>query len=294
VLDAGCGTGEHTLMAAGLGLDATGVDLAARALRAAGQKARDRGLTARFLRQDALRRHDLRESFGTVLDCGLFHIFGGDRAATLPAAIGAAAGRPLFPAVLQRRPAPGLGTGAPGEHGRDHRRVRGGVADRLGRAGHDRHHRRSRRHPGLAGRPHQDLARAPGAGQTRRRPTMLAAEALVQTEHPARYLAQLCKHASKMGGHLRHRPRGRYGGGPPEIRHAQWSETDGIVTLNWGRWTMQATPGTLRLRAEAGSEEYLRRIQDLLTARLEKIGRRDRLTVTWQPGETPAAPGEAG
>ena len=26
VLDAGCGTGEHTLMAAGLGLDATGAD----------------------------------------------------------------------------------------------------------------------------------------------------------------------------------------------------------------------------------------------------------------------------
>ncbi len=28
VLDAGCGTGEHTLMAASLGLDATGIDLA--------------------------------------------------------------------------------------------------------------------------------------------------------------------------------------------------------------------------------------------------------------------------
>jgi len=62
----------------GLGLDATGVDLAASALRAADQKARDRGLTARFLRHDALRLADLGESFDTVLDCGLFHIFGGD------------------------------------------------------------------------------------------------------------------------------------------------------------------------------------------------------------------------
>ncbi len=121
---------------------------------------------------------------------------------------------------------------------------------------------------------------------------MLTAEALVQTEHPTRYLAQLCKHASKMGGQLRHRPRG-HGGGPPEIRYAECSATSGIVTLNSGRWTMQATPGTLRLRAEAGSEEHLRQIQDLLTGRLEKIGRRDRLTVTWQAGETPAAPGEA-
>jgi len=82
VLDVGCGTGEHALMAAGLGLDATGVDLAVSALRAAEQKARDRGLTTRFLRQDALRLADLGESFDTVLDCGLFHIFGGgDRAA---------------------------------------------------------------------------------------------------------------------------------------------------------------------------------------------------------------------
>jgi len=123
---------------------------------------------------------------------------------------------------------------------------------------------------------------------------MLTAEALVQTEHPARYLVQLCKHASKMGTTGRHRPRSHYSGGPPEIRRAECSGTDGVVILSWGQWTMQATPGTLRLRAEADSEEHLRRIQDLLTARLEKIGRRDHLTVTWQPAEAPAAPGEAG
>ncbi|MFF5757451.1 class I SAM-dependent methyltransferase [Streptomyces longwoodensis] len=82
VLDAGCGTGEHVLMCASLGLDATGVDLATRALRAAEEKARERGRTARFLQWDALKLADLRESFDTVLDCGLFHIFDGvDRAA---------------------------------------------------------------------------------------------------------------------------------------------------------------------------------------------------------------------
>src|SRR5947209_9475510 len=82
VLDAGCGTGEHTLMAAGLGLDATGIDLAATALRTAERKARQRGLTARFLRWDALRLAELGQAFGTVLDCGLFHLFDGhDRAA---------------------------------------------------------------------------------------------------------------------------------------------------------------------------------------------------------------------
>lgn len=37
VLDVGCGTGEHTLMAAARGLDATGIDLADGALQAAGR-----------------------------------------------------------------------------------------------------------------------------------------------------------------------------------------------------------------------------------------------------------------
>src|SRR5579859_972890 len=76
VLDVGCGTGEHALMAASLGLDASGVDLASNALRAAEDKALERGLTVRFLRHDARKLADLDQTFETVLDCGLFHIFG--------------------------------------------------------------------------------------------------------------------------------------------------------------------------------------------------------------------------
>jgi cyclopropane fatty-acyl-phospholipid synthase-like methyltransferase len=74
-LEVGCGTGEHTLMAASLGLEVTGIDLATNALHTAQGKARDRGLTARFLRQDARQLAEFGESFDTVLDCGLFHIF---------------------------------------------------------------------------------------------------------------------------------------------------------------------------------------------------------------------------
>lgn len=123
---------------------------------------------------------------------------------------------------------------------------------------------------------------------------MLAAEATVETEHPSRYLVQLCKHASKIGEHLRHRPRSHSDGvAPPEIRRTEWSDADGIIILSWGQWTMHATPGTLTLRAEADSEENLWRIQNLAAARLEKFGRRDHLTVNWHRTETPATePGE--
>src|SRR2546421_2189920 len=78
VLDVGCGTGEHALMAAELGLDATGVDMATAAIEAAKRKARDRGLSARFLVWDAFELAVLDEQFDTVLDSGLFHVFQND------------------------------------------------------------------------------------------------------------------------------------------------------------------------------------------------------------------------
>jgi cyclopropane fatty-acyl-phospholipid synthase-like methyltransferase len=75
VLDVGCGTGEHALMAARLGLAATGIDAAPAAIAIAQRKARDRGLQARFLVGSALDLSALGEQFDTVIDCGLFHVF---------------------------------------------------------------------------------------------------------------------------------------------------------------------------------------------------------------------------
>jgi len=114
---------------------------------------------------------------------------------------------------------------------------------------------------------------------------MPAAQADITTEHAARYLARLCGHAGKMGtvGRLGHRPPSRAGGDvPPEVRRVECSATEGTVSLNWGQWTMRASPGLLAVRAQAADEESLQRIQDLLTARLQRFGRRERLTVTWR------------
>lgn len=74
VLDVGCGTGEHALMAASLGYEAVGVDMSMRAIDLAKTKATERGVEVRFVVADALRLVDLGEQFDTVLDCGLFHV----------------------------------------------------------------------------------------------------------------------------------------------------------------------------------------------------------------------------
>lgn len=78
VLDAGCGTGEHALLAASLGLAATGVDIVPAAIELARSKAAQRHLDVRFEIGDVLDLTRLSESYETVIDSGMFH--------TLPAA----------------------------------------------------------------------------------------------------------------------------------------------------------------------------------------------------------------
>jgi SAM-dependent methyltransferase len=75
VLDVGCGTGEHVLLAAEVGCEAMGMDIAPSAIRLAEAKAAERRLPARFIVGDARELRSLGEQFDIVLDCGLFHVF---------------------------------------------------------------------------------------------------------------------------------------------------------------------------------------------------------------------------
>jgi SAM-dependent methyltransferase len=102
VLDAGCGTGEQTLLAASHGADALGVDVSPLALEIARGKAAARGIPAaaggqvgpaaaggqvgpaaaggqvgraRFEVADALELGELGLGFDTIIDSGLFHVF---------------------------------------------------------------------------------------------------------------------------------------------------------------------------------------------------------------------------
>ncbi len=75
MLDAGCGTGEHTLLVAERGLDVLGIDISPAAVRLARAKAAQRGLDATFEVGDVLALDRLGRTFATVIDSGVFHIF---------------------------------------------------------------------------------------------------------------------------------------------------------------------------------------------------------------------------
>ena len=119
---------------------------------------------------------------------------------------------------------------------------------------------------------------------------MLAAESQVKTEDPGRYLTQLCRHAQQVH-RLRHRPRNHGGDGqpPPKVQHVECSETSGTISFGWGQCTMQASSGTLTLRAEAADEERLQRVQDIIARDIERFGKRNQLTVSWQRTKAPSA-----
>ncbi|HEX2625446.1 MAG TPA: class I SAM-dependent methyltransferase [Candidatus Limnocylindrales bacterium] len=78
VLDVGCGSGEHALLASTMGLQVTGVDVSRIAIERARAKARQRGLIAEFLVGNVLDLEDvdrLDPPFDTVIDVGCFHTF---------------------------------------------------------------------------------------------------------------------------------------------------------------------------------------------------------------------------
>jgi SAM-dependent methyltransferase len=74
VLDAGCGTGENSLMLAGHGVTAHGVDLSPTAIDIARHKATERGVEATFAACDIL-TSAIGDRYDGAIDSGLFHSF---------------------------------------------------------------------------------------------------------------------------------------------------------------------------------------------------------------------------
>jgi cyclopropane fatty-acyl-phospholipid synthase-like methyltransferase len=75
VLDVGCGTGEHVMLAASHGAEAMGVDVAELAIERARAKAQQRGISAMFEVGDVLHLDRLARQFDVITDSGVFHVF---------------------------------------------------------------------------------------------------------------------------------------------------------------------------------------------------------------------------
>jgi len=126
---------------------------------------------------------------------------------------------------------------------------------------------------------------------------MPSAEARVDTDRSSRYLVQLCKHASAMG-------RGRHGArvhaGASTAGHdvpvqAEWTDTRGRLTFTpWGECTLTADADVLRLRIDARDEIGLHNIRDVITKDVERVGRRDKLSLIWLPAAGSPSTGGVG
>jgi SAM-dependent methyltransferase len=78
LLDAGCGTGNASVFFAARGLEVTGIDFVEEAIRLGRVKAAERGLSVRFLVKDAMALDAWDETFASVIDSGLFHLYSGE------------------------------------------------------------------------------------------------------------------------------------------------------------------------------------------------------------------------
>lgn len=138
---------------------------------------------------------------------------------------------------------------------------------------------------------------------------MPTVQAHVATDRASRYLAQLCSHLHHMETMSHHSPvshagdhgesrhhGGDHDGSPtrPMVEHVDRSDSYGSIRFTGGLCTLRATADALTLRIDADDEHTLQRLQDGLAGRLRKIGRRDRLTVTWHRTESsPPADGRS-
>lgn len=99
---------------------------------------------------------------------------------------------------------------------------------------------------------------------------MLTAQASVATARSRRYLVQLCRDLNVVAR------------GHPHLQaQVEWSDDRGVINFGWGRCTLRADPSALTLRVVAPDRDRLHLLERRVADRLEHVGRRDHLTVTW-------------
>ncbi|MFF0344012.1 DUF2218 domain-containing protein [Kribbella sp. NPDC004875] len=97
---------------------------------------------------------------------------------------------------------------------------------------------------------------------------MPAVEAHLETPRADRYLAQLTSHLSH---------------GPGGLRVVSTSAEKLVVDLGTATWSVRATSEQLILRVEADDAGALEQQSARVADRVEQIGRRDGLRISWTP-----------
>jgi hypothetical protein len=84
----------------------------------------------------------------------------------------------------------------------------------------------------------------------------------VATDKPVAYMRQLCKHF----GHK---------------VDASFGDDSGYIQFEFGRCELDTSDRTLKLEVSANDAESHQRMERVIGSHLERFGRRDELSVTW-------------
>ncbi len=90
----------------------------------------------------------------------------------------------------------------------------------------------------------------------------IRSSAEVATDKPVPYMRQLCKHF----GHK---------------VDASFDDDSGYIQFEFGRCELHTSDGTLRLEVSAADAESHERMERVIGSHLERFGRRDELSVSW-------------
>jgi cytochrome P450 len=127
---------------------------------------------------------------------------------------------------------------------------------------------------------------------------MPSAEARIRTDRASRYLTQLCAHLTQISDvdldpdpEQYHGHRHREGAAMLRPRRTECADTNGLIEFDRARCTLHASADELVLFAEADDEQRLRLVREAITARLQTIGHREQLSLTWEPGPSQSGQG---
>lgn len=90
----------------------------------------------------------------------------------------------------------------------------------------------------------------------------IKSRAEVATDKPVAYMRQLCKHF----GHK---------------VDASFDDDSGYIQFEFGRCELHTSDATLSLEVSASDAESHERMERVIASHLERFGRRDELSVTW-------------